>query len=165
MSAPLSQTINSLHADEGPEPAARPGRTVRANLAWLTVALVLPVLLFGAVLLWRFAETERSRLEGVGGDLARTIANMVDRDITGIFASLDVLSTSAYLRAGDFEGFRGQAVELQQRQGIVTVLSRMDGQQLVNVRVPEGNPLPKTTLRWDDAMLASDRPFGTTVSA
>lgn len=159
MSAALSTTISSN--DDAAEAPVRPGRTVRTNLAWLTIALVVPILLFGAALLWRFAESERERLEGEGAYLAKTVANMVDRDITGIFASLDVLSTSAYLRAGDFEGFRGQAVELQQRQGIVTVLSRMDGQQLVNVRVPDGTPLPKTALRWDEAMIASGRPFVT----
>ena len=165
MAAPLSAAQTSPPASLATEDAAahqRPaGRTVRQTLGLLAVSLVLPVLLFSAFVLWRFAEAERQRIEGEASDIAQSVATALDREMTGIFASLDVLSTSAYLKTGDFVGFRNQAVELFQRQGLVTVLSDLAGQQLVNVRLPEGAPLPLTTTAIDPVAIKAGRPFVT----
>ncbi|WP_375461546.1 ATP-binding protein [uncultured Enterovirga sp.] len=135
----------------------RRGRTVRGHLAWFTVALVLPALLFTAFVLWRFASAERSRLENEATDIAHSVALALDRDVTGIFAALGVLSTSAYLQNGDFEGFHKQAGDLLRRQNTVAVLTDRTGQQLVNVRTPFGDPLPRSSVTWDGAALASGR--------
>ncbi|WP_299558946.1 sensor histidine kinase [Enterovirga sp.] len=147
--------------DAPPTDAERTGRTVRAHLALFTVALVLPALLFTAFMLGQFAATERKRLESEASDIAHTVAVAVDRDLTGLFASLDVLSTSAHLQNGDFAGFYNQAAELLRRQGIVTLLTDTTGQQLVNLRLPWGSPLPKTHVNWDVPALTPGRPVVT----
>lgn len=139
--------------DDAPEPRPDPGRTVLGNLVLFALALSLPMLLFAAFLLTRFATTERTRLEAEATNLAHTIAALIDRDLSGILAAVDVLSTSPFLQSGDLAAFRRQAGELMERQGLVTVLAELDGQQLVNLRLPESAPLPKVEPAWTEEQL------------
>ena len=142
-------------------PPAPQGRSVRRHLGIFTAVLVTPILLFVGFLLWQFATAERSRLEREAAETARAIASALDRDIAGLIASLDVTATSAYLQSGDLDGFYDQLSELQRRQNITAVLTALDGQQLVNVRVPKGTPLPKTNLPWDQDAIRTARPYVT----
>ena len=123
--------------------------------------LLAPVLLFVAFLLWQFASGERVRLERDAGETARTIAASLDRDITSLLATLDVISTATSLQTGDLAAFYEQAVELQRRQGIVSVLADPTGQQLINVRLPRGGALPKTNLPWNEDAIRAGRAFVT----
>ena len=147
--------------DTLPEPMLRQGRSVRAHLTVFTLALALPIICFSGFLFWRVAVNERDRLETDAAERARSVAISIDRELTGLFASLDVLSLSAHIQGEDFESFYKQATEVAARQGMVPVLSDMSGQQLVNLRVPWGTALPKSNLPRDEAMLARGRPFVT----
>ena len=148
-------------AEAAPEAAARHGRSVRGHLAIYTAALIVPILLFTAFLLWQVASAERSRLEGEAGDLAGAIAVAIDRDVTGVIAAMNVLSSSAFLEKGDLENFHRQASGLQGRLGISPVLADLSGQQLVNTRLPWGSALPKTNVPIDAEALARGRPYVT----
>jgi signal transduction histidine kinase len=147
--------------DSLPEPMLRQGRSVRAHLTVFALVLALPIVGFAGFLFWRVAVYERDRLEADAAERARSVALSIDRELTGLFASLDVLSLSAHLQTGSLESFYKQATELAVRQGIVPVLSDPSGQQLVNLRVPWGTALPKSNLPVDDATLARGRPFVT----
>src|SRR4051812_42874727 len=147
--------------DSLPEPMLRRGRSVRAHLTVFTLALALPIICFAGFLFWRVAVNERDRLEADAAQRARSVAIALDRELTGLVASLDVLSLSGYIQSGDFESFYKQAAEVAARQGMVPVLSELSGQQIVNLRVPWGSPLPKSNLPVDATLIAQGRPFVT----
>lgn len=159
MTTPSPETTSSH--DEPHEPADRAGWSVRRHLALFTVALIVPILLLLAFVLYRFADGERLRLERDASEIAQSIAVAIDRELTGLFGALDVLSTSANLSRGDFESFHRQAARILEDQDIATVLYDLDGQQLVNARVPWGEALPKSDLRLDQKSLERGRPFVT----
>jgi PAS domain S-box-containing protein len=142
---------------------ARPGRprdrSVRHHLAVFALALALPVTLFAGVLLWRFADTERARLEGQALAVARAGAVAVDRELAGLISKVEVVSLFSSLRAGDLQAFHAQARAVQERTGIDVVLRDPSGQHLVNTRRPWGEPLPSLPLPELDAeVLRTKRP-------
>ncbi|HMO30002.1 sensor histidine kinase [Enterovirga sp.] len=147
--------------EEPHEAALRAGWSVRRHLALFTVALLVPILAVLGFVLYRVAATERARLEREAGEIAQSIAVAIDRDLTGLFAALDVLTTSANLMQENLEGFHGQMTRLLENQGVATVLYDLEGQQLANVRIPWGRPLPRSDLAFDHATLARGRPFVT----
>jgi signal transduction histidine kinase len=119
---------------------------VRRHLALFAAALTLPILVFVATLSSRFAQVERSRLEDSALDTARAVALAVDRELTGIAATLNVLTLSQRLRAGDLDGFRRQTIELRERLGVAAVLRDAEGRQILNAWQPEDVPPPATSL-------------------
>ncbi len=147
--------------ETGPEPRPSRAMSVRGHLGIFTAVLAAPILMFVGFLLWQIAANERTRLEEEAFETARNVAISIDRDITGLLASLDVLSLSANLRTGDLEAFYQQAKQLSERQGIMTILYAPSGQQLVNVRVPWGTPLPNAGPPVVIAELEPGKPFVT----
>ena len=111
-------------------------RSVRHHLAVLAVALALPVTLFVGVLLWRFADTERARLEGQASSVARAAALAVDRELAGLVSTVEVVSLFDSLRTGDLRAFHAQATAVRDRTGVNVVLRDPGGQQLANTRRP-----------------------------
>jgi hypothetical protein len=119
------------------------------------------VLLFAGFLFWQIAMTERSRLENDAGRGGPPDRRNIDRELTGLKSSIDVLTTSRNLQLGNLERFHEQVSELTRRQGLVSVLTDLSGQQLVSSRLPWGSPLPRSNLPWDKAAIESGRPFVT----
>jgi signal transduction histidine kinase len=141
-----------------PHSATRPpGRSVRWHLVVFAAALVLPILAFIGFLLWQYATSERDRLEREAATLARAIANAIDRELSGLSATLDVLSLSPYLQAGELAAFYDQAKQVEDRQGVISVLRDPSGRQLVNTRREFGAVLPTASLPVDKQVLASHR--------
>ncbi len=141
-----------------PHSATRsPGRSVRWHLVVFAAALVLPILAFIGFLLWQYATSERDRLEREAATLARAVANAIDRELSGLSATLDVLSLSPYLQSGELRAFYDQAKQVEDRQGVISVLRDPSGQQLVNTRRDFGGPLPTATLPIDKQVLSSRR--------
>lgn len=131
-----------------------------SHLAGFAVALALPILVLVGLLLWQFATSERARLERGAADLARSVTTAIDRDLTGLLATLDVLSLSPYLQTGEFETFHKKLVEVRRRQGIYALVRDPSGQQLVNSRRPWGEPLPLEPLPDVDPIVSrTKRPF------
>ncbi len=139
--------------------ARRRDRTVRHHLAVFALALALPATLFVGVLLWRFADAERARLEGQAFAVARAAALAVDRELAGLVSTVEVVSLFPSLQAGDLQTFHARATAVRERTGINVVLRDLSGQQLVNTRRPWGEPLPKIPLLDADAeALRTGRP-------
>ncbi|MBD0276019.1 MAG: cache domain-containing protein, partial [Acetobacteraceae bacterium] len=132
-------------------------RSVRYHLAVLAMALALPVTLFVGVLLWRFADAERARLEGQASSVARAAAHAVDQELAGLVSMVDVLSLFDSLRTGDLQTFDGQARGVRERTGINVVLRDPSGRQLINTRRPRGEPLPDSVLDFDAEALRTGR--------
>jgi PAS domain S-box-containing protein len=128
-------------------------------------ALVLPILVFAAILLWRYASAERHHYEEEALGTAQRIMASVDRELVGIQAAAQALATSSTLLEGNFEAFQRQAqmtLESWSRakpDDYAIVVRDTFGQQVANTRLPWGSPLPKgANLPIDQQVIATKRP-------
>jgi PAS domain S-box-containing protein len=129
-------------------------------------ALVLPGLIFAAVLLWNYASSERGRYEEEALGTAQRIMAAIDRELVGIQAAAQALATSSSLLQGDFEAFQRQAQmtlhswSTEKPDDYAAVVRDVTGQQVVNTRLPWGTPLPKgANLPVDLEVIATRRPY------
>src|SRR5262245_18502736 len=68
--------------------------TLRGYLVMLTLAIILPVLVFAAILYYRYYEAVQSRVDADLINDARQTALTVDRDLAGLLNILQTLTTS-----------------------------------------------------------------------
>ena len=128
--------------DARPALARRP-RTVRTMLVWAALAWVVPTWICIAIGILGVYRYERANIEQSTISIARALMSTVDRDLGGTVVAAQVLAMSPYLAADDFAAFHRQASELLPQLGETNVvLADAAGRQLVNTRVPFGEPLP-----------------------
>jgi PAS domain S-box-containing protein len=139
--------------------------TIRQCLMAFGAALVLPGLVFAAILLWRYASAERGRYEEEALGTAQRIMAAADRELVGIQAAAQALATSSSLLEGNFEAFQRQAEMTLQSwaqhkpNDYAIVVRDVTGQQAANTRLPWGSPLPKgANLPIDQQVIATKRP-------
>jgi PAS domain S-box-containing protein len=139
--------------------------TIRQCLMAFGAALVLPGLVFAAILLWRYASAERGRYEEEALGTAQRIMAAADRELVGIQAAAQALATSSSLLEGNFEAFQRQAEMTLQSwaqhkpNDYAIVVRDITGQQVANTRLPWGSPLPKgANLPIDQQVIATKRP-------
>ncbi|MGE7417252.1 ATP-binding protein [Methylobacterium tarhaniae] len=142
----------------GPAPSPvpggpRPGSIVR-RLVVFGLGLAVPILIFGAVVLWQFAGAARGRLEAEALGRARIEAAAVDREVSSLIATLEALSLSNALQRGDVMSFREQAQELARRSGLLVILRDPDGKRLIDLGA---EPIPER-LDAADASALGGRP-------
>ena len=128
--------------------------STRTRLTLLVGAVLAPLLVAAAAVFWSYANSERERSQAEAVSLAGQIADAVDRELTGLQASLEALATSPTLKNGDFAAFYGQAKEMLRLRGDYLVVRDASGQQLLNTRVPWGTPLRRVS---DPVLLETDR--------
>ena len=124
----------------------------------LVAVLVVPGIAFAGLLLARYAHSERVRYELESVDVARAASTALDRYLNGLQTTLQTLSTSAFLAAGDLEAFHQQAERIKSFIGADIGLRLPDGQQLLNTRLPWGAALPPTPLAVDAQVIATGKP-------
>ena len=132
--------------EPGGSASRRPRRawSARSLQALLALALLLPAIALAAVLVLRYADAERDRLERAGAEAARAVAAAVERELAALQGTLEALATSPALAAGDLAAFHAQASRLRMATGTEYVVAEPgDGRQLANTRVPWGAPLPR----------------------
>lgn len=149
LSSGVSQNLAKPSSERKMSQDARPAFSTRTYLLALVLALVIPSLLFTGYVLTRFADAERSRIEQQAADEARNLAAAVDLRVSGLIEALRVLAGSNNLHDADLSQFHRRAVEMREIVGRNIVLRDVSGQQLVNARVPWGEPLPGLTLPAD----------------
>ncbi len=130
------------------------GFSTQFYLIMLVIALIGPGLVFTAILLARYAATERARFEQDARENVRGISLALDRDTAGLIAGMQTLATSPRLKDGDFESFDTQARLVRDTIGLEIVLRRPDGQQVVNTALKRGAPLPITVLPFDQEIVS-----------
>ena len=113
-------------------------RTLKSQLAVLCIGLLVPTLLFVAILLWRFAASERSRAEEEARGVSHALAVALDREIGGVLTTLQALATSPSLQTGDFAAFYAQASEMRRLQHIHISLRDTAGHTILTTRAPLG---------------------------
>lgn len=123
--------------------------SARRYLQALSIAVILPALIFAGIVAWIYAERERERYQNHVIDLARGILTGIERELGGIEASVQALSTSRSLKRGDYATFYEQATEAKSFNGTNIVVRDETGQQLLNTRRPFGEPLPRNDTEAD----------------
>jgi signal transduction histidine kinase len=145
--------------------ARRRGVSTRAYLLAIVAALVGPGLVFTSLLFYRYASSERTAYEQRAMTIAQQVMNAIDRDLTGLRTTLQTLSTSARLAAGDYQGFHGQSLAVKSFTGADLVLRDVDGQGRVDTRVPQDRPLGRMSMAVDSLVLAQHQPVVSDVLA
>jgi len=145
------------------DPPARRGFPTRLIVLALVAVLVIPGVGFAGLLLMRYAQSEHARYELESIDVARSAAAVLDAELTGLQRTLLTLSTSHALATGDFAGFYDQAANVKALVGADIGLRSLEGQQLVNTRLPREAPLPLTPFEKDNEVIETGKPVVTNV--
>ena len=111
---------------------------VRSHIALLVVAILLPTVLFSAVVLNMLLTAEREAALRSMQELARASVNVMDREATFAMATAQTLSTSRNLYDGRFDAFYDQARAANQNRNIHAALIDQTGQQIFNTVRPYG---------------------------
>lgn len=146
-----------------PETKRGNGVPTRLIILALVAVLVVPGILFAGVLLHRYAQAERAQYELQSVGVARSAAAVLEVEVTGLQRALQALTTSKFLQDGDLAGFYEQAQQVKAAVGSDIGLRSLDGQQLVNTRVPWGTVLPATPFEVDAEAIAKKGPVVTDV--
>src|SRR6266851_2647313 len=144
-----------------PQIVAARGLSLRWRLVLLVVAGVVPLLAFSLAhqyLEYRedVATTGRQTLA-----VARSMSLLVEQELQARIATLQTLTVSHALQAGDLDEFRAQAetVVAQQFPGANILLLKEDGQQVMNTILPPDAPLPvRPNLDSTRQVFATGRP-------
>lgn len=146
----MSEGNKSGWADDTPETEGAP-RTRRSAslpvgvfLLLLVAVILIPALVFSIVLLQRNNEAQQEVALTLAEATAGSIAETVDRELSGMLTTLRVLSTATSLAEGDLAEFhlRSQIALSGTHDHLIVLDEGM--QQLVNTRVAYGTPLPQT---------------------
>lgn len=133
-------------------------RSISDLLTLLVLSILLPLLAFSALVLWRVTEVEQSRAEQAAEIAANTLAQDIDRELRGITATLSGLSTSPALQDQDYRTFYAQAKDAGRLLGApILVRDLKTGQQLLNTRVSYESPLPLNPLGEIEHAIATTR--------
>ncbi len=135
------------------------GLSMRGYLVLLVVSLLVPVLAFTAILFERYRATEISRIEEDLQNDARKLALLVDRELSGQQLILQTLSVSRRIADRDYEGFYREATQIKAFAAVNILLRDLDGQHLVNTRVPWGTPLLRNPVEGDREVIETKRPY------
>ncbi|MDP2355184.1 MAG: HWE histidine kinase domain-containing protein [Beijerinckiaceae bacterium] len=129
----------------------------RFYLAALVLAIAAPTLLTTGYVLMRYADAERTRLEEQLRDEARTIVSALDRRFAGLIDAMQVLAQTQEFDPRGLEDFYSRAGRARDVLGRNVILRDLDGLQLVNPRLPWGQPLPRSARPEDKLAITSGR--------
>lgn len=105
----------------------------------VAVAGLVPLAILSFALLISSARDQRDRLLRAYDDTMMALLSAIDSELSGAFASLDVLASSPRLARGDFAGLKEEAIELMQRRPSWSNVVVSDGRvQRMNARYAEG---------------------------
>lgn len=121
----------------------------------LAFAIVGPLLAFTGLILLRYADAERSRIQQDARDTVNSISVAIDRELVGLQYTLLALANAPSLRQGDLRSFQQFASEVARARNATIVLRDTQSRQVMNSTTPYGNPLPgATTLQGSDVEAA-----------
>jgi len=119
--------------------------TLRSYLTALTLATLLPVAIFAGIVGYLLVEEQRETFRRGAEERTLALITAVDSELRGDIETLQVLAQVRSLDEGDLGLFRRTAVQIlaSQPHWININLALPDGQQILNLRAPEGAALPK----------------------
>ncbi|WP_411033898.1 sensor histidine kinase [Shinella sp. BYT-45] len=110
-------------------------------LVCLILVIVIPAFLFSIVVLKRTNEAQERIFESLLRTSTGAVNRAVEREISGMFSTLNFLSTSDSLQKGDYAALHGQATKALEGTDIYFIVIDQTMRQLLNTRVPYGTPL------------------------
>ncbi len=127
----------------------RPGTShpwpLRWHLALLIAGAMLPVVVFSGVIVLRLSGQMEDAIERRLQRSAHSITWAFEREVTASVRTLEALAQSEHLDHGELDAFRAEALRVKQTQPswLTVLLLDPEGQQLINVLLPRGEPLPR----------------------
>ena len=120
--------------------------TLRAHLLAFAAAILLPVSVLTAALLFNSAQLERTQIEARLGQVVDDLAEDTDRYLSNLVSILQTLATSPALQAGDLEAFHLQASAAARNTGasVISLVDPYTMQQTMSTLLPWGADLPTT---------------------
>ena len=142
---------------------SRPRRlpSVQALLLRLIFVCLVPPALGAGLWLYTNQKSERAELKKDAIQAARAKVQTVDAELAKAEYFAQALATSESLNRQDFSAFHAQSLRLLHGSNIdlSVILYDANGQQLVNTRIPYGQPLPsRTDLEQIQSVFATGRP-------
>ena len=138
--ASTDSTVSAQKGDASPV-RRRARQPVAFYLVCLILVAVIPAFLFATVVLRRTNEAQERIFESLLRTSTSAVNRAVEREISGMFSTLNVLSTSDSLEKGDFAALHAQATKALEGTGVYFIVIDQDMRQLLNTRVPFGAPL------------------------
>src|SRR5438132_888664 len=124
-----------------------PGMRLRSHLIALVLAVLVPMVVFAAIVVVMFGRQQRAAAERGALETARALMNAVDETLGSTVTTLEALATARSLAQGDLKEFHAEArrVLATQRDWKDIILLALDGRQLVDTARPFGAPLPSAS--------------------
>jgi two-component sensor histidine kinase len=115
------------------------------RLAVLVAGTALPLIVFSAALVFLDYYSDRETAAARVLETARSMRLVLDRELQSAISALRVLALSPALQRNDLAAFRAEAETFAQQYPETPniLLTDRSGQQLINLRVPPGERLPK----------------------
>ncbi|NPC84650.1 hybrid sensor histidine kinase/response regulator, partial [Pyxidicoccus fallax] len=123
----------------------RPPPPLRRHLLRLVLSALLPVVAFACGLFFFVARAERAAAERRVLTSARSLAEAFDRELSGSMRTLEALSSSPSLDAGDLQRFQEECARVVKTQHgwLALILLSPEGRPLMNTNFPLGTSLPE----------------------
>ena len=119
--------------------------SIKVYLIALLLIVLVPAFLFSAVVLIRTSEAQNRAFQNAFVAATHSVAQLVDRDVSGMLATLRVLSTATSLQQGNLDQFHTRAI--QALAGTSAYLTVLDDRfnELTNTSEPYGKTLGKAS--------------------
>src|SRR6516162_8790046 len=132
---------------------------IPARLTILAVVTALPLVAVGSFAILRSVDDQRAQIQNDVTQMVESFLADVDREISAIWAELQVLATSPSLQSGNFREFDQQMRAALRIRGTSIVLHDTHAQQLLSTNRPFGEPLPRATnSEMHDRVVATGKP-------
>jgi signal transduction histidine kinase/ActR/RegA family two-component response regulator len=135
------------------------GLGIPARLTMLALVTALPLVAVGSFAILRTFDDQRAQIQSDLKQMVESFLADVDREISAIWAELQVLATSPSLQSGNFREFDQQMRAALKIRGTSIVLHDTHAQQLLSTNRPFGEPLPRATnSEMHDRVVATGKP-------
>src|SRR5215831_3624534 len=132
---------------------------IPARLTMLALVTALPLVAVGSFAILRTVDNQRTQIQSDVKQMVESFLADVDREISAIWAELQVLATSPSLQSGNFREFDQQMRAALKIRGTAIVLHDTHAQQLLSTNRPFGDPLPRATnSEMHDRVVATGKP-------
>jgi signal transduction histidine kinase/CheY-like chemotaxis protein len=136
--------------------------SIRTRLLALALAIVLPGVVGALFGLYGLYEQQTRVATKNLSEIASAVASVVEREFARRETTLRTLALSPTLRRGDLKSFYEYAQATAPTNDRTIILTDLEQQQIINTRVPFGEPLPKSksfvelraTARPDETVLS-----------
>ncbi|MET0856187.1 MAG: ATP-binding protein [Telluria sp.] len=115
----------------------------RNRLLILVLSILLPAFASSMLAVWYVYDQEHDSQERSVGEAARALALLVDKELQTREGVLQTLASSPSLARGDLAEFYGHAKSMAPTPASAIILQEPSGRQVMNTRVPPGQPLPQ----------------------